>query len=103
MVVGIHRNTDLRCVRLHAAYDPRVPEDRKEDDLEDMHDEINSLRSAVERLTAELAWVKLTLGSLVAGGVHPDDSAERTRPPYGLMTIVLPALTAVAVAIISKL
>lgn len=66
-------------------------------ETEAMRDDISSLRATVEQLKAELAWVKLTLGSLLGTTPKPGDSPAKTSPPWVTTASLLavPVITAI--------
>jgi hypothetical protein len=69
---------------------------------ETMRDELNKLKAAVEELKAQMkaqtAWVAAVLTAR-----PPSQIDATTKPPYGLLTIVLPVVGIIAAAVIAKL
>lgn len=61
---------------------------------QDMADRITKLEQAIERLQAELEWIKMVLGGKV-----PKQHEERTNPPWVL--ILVGSITPLAAAIIT--
>lgn len=68
---------------------------------ERMRDDISNLTATVEQLKAELAWVKLTLGSLLGTSPKPAESATKTSPPW-VTTVSLVAVPVITALIATK-